>query len=675
MKSTQWVYLAASVLVAAVTAAGAAETNVYPLIPWPKAFQTQEGNLEMKPTAKIAVASKDLLTLGDMLAEDIFRISGIRLAVIQGDAAAGDIRLALDPSLAGEGKHYGHTVKAGGTVEIRGADYAGVVHGTASLLQLLKWDGKLLTVPKFSLADHSVAPYVGMMLDVARNYNSLEVIKDCVTLCRLYKIRYFHLHLADDHSWTFPSRAFPRLGTANRPFWDAVCEVYPREGLMELVRFAEQRGVTLVPEFEGACHTDSLRAPYPETFDANDGGAHLGIVDMSNPNAYKGFATLFAEAADIFATSPYIHFGNDEPWALDNLGSSPSYKGFMEKHGFKSNHELWAYWIAESRNSVQALGKKMIVWQDAPLTKGVVVMQWHINGDHGGAEQVAAQGYEVIQVTWTPGVLNSVEEVYGWSPYSEKFPPGGKNLGSEMVLWEMPGRGAIPALRWKAPPRNERTYGGPEIKRTYQDFVARLRETDRLLDILLTGLRVTEIGTDPTAGWLANKGAGASLYGEPFQIALEAPGAAEIHYTFDGSNPTPDSPKYEKPIEMGETPAGWNRLRFNARAFGRSRDAFWGMISREYTWNPLRVKVEGTTVPDGNQFAPQGATVTVEKLAKGGSVRYVLKDDVKPDSPVVQGPIVITNACRLTLCYFGDDNKARGLTWQREFSPAPAPNK
>ena len=68
--------------------------------------------------------------------------------------------------------------------------------------------------------------------------------------------------------------------------------------------------------------------------------------------------------------------------------------------------------------------------------------------------------------------------------------------------------------------------------------------------------------------------------------------------------------------------------------------------------------------------APDGATVTVESLAKDGSIRYVLKDDVKPDSAVLNGPLKIKEACRLTLQLFGMDNKPRGSAWQREFSPA-----
>jgi N-acetyl-beta-hexosaminidase len=113
----------------------------------------------------------------------------------------------------------------------------------------LSGQGRVLAAaPRLTVMDSPAKPYRGVMIDVARRHNSIEDLRKCVVLCRLYKVRYMHLHLSDDHAWTFPSTAFPKRGSSNRGFEGPAPKVYNLADLKDLVRFPDRRGITLIPE-------------------------------------------------------------------------------------------------------------------------------------------------------------------------------------------------------------------------------------------------------------------------------------------------------------------------------------------------------------------------------------------------------------------------------------------
>ena len=198
------------------------QTAAIHLVPTPKVIQTAAGALVLEPGSRIVATTAELQPLADVLNGEILRLTGLDLRPATGAGGPGDIVLTIDRSLtADRARHWPYTVAIADRIEVTGADYNAVAMGTATLLQLLRAPGARSASPS-SLRDYSAAEYPGLMLDVARQNNTLQDVRDCIDLCRLYKVRYLQLHLNDMESFMFPSQRFPKLGSAqSRGPWRA----------------------------------------------------------------------------------------------------------------------------------------------------------------------------------------------------------------------------------------------------------------------------------------------------------------------------------------------------------------------------------------------------------------------------------------------------------------------
>jgi hexosaminidase len=300
--------------------------------------------------SRITARDEKLVPLARILAEEILRATGRRLPTLQGVARDGDIALGLDHALPGE--EYTLAVRKRAT--IRGGKYEAVAQGTVTLLQALESEGGKVSVPCLTVRDRQRLPYCGAMLDVARKPYSLATLEQCVRVCRFYKIRYLHLHLSDENAWTFPSTAFPRLGSQNfawaggdRP------AVYDLAGLKRLAAFADARGVTLVPELEVPGHSGQLRGTLPDVFGYRDAAGKTvspGVINMVREEAYRALDTLVGEMCDVFRSSPYFHIGCDEasPAGIEKL---PEVRAFVEKHRLATADAVFNHFV----NRMQAI--------------------------------------------------------------------------------------------------------------------------------------------------------------------------------------------------------------------------------------------------------------------------------------------------------------------------------
>ncbi len=658
MTKVPYLHLIVSGLFACATHLGAANPGLLPLVPYPKQLETK-GDVALPATARIVVADAALLPLADVLSGELHRLGAGVIASAVGTSAKGDIELALDPKLKAQGQWYTHTVSVGDRVAIRGDDYAAVAQGTASLIQAARWDGQSLRVPLMKMKDWSMGPYTGAMLDVARQVNTVDDIKDVIVLLRLYKGRFLHVHFTDDQMWTLPSKAFPKLG------------LYKEAEIKDLVEFAEARGVTILPELELAGHSSAIRNAYPEVF----GHGGLNVLDMTSEKMYEGLEKIIAEVIAMFPTSPYLHVGCDEA-NLAYIAAEPATKEYLEKHQIPNVGKMYENHVVRMNGIVRKHRRQMLVWEDCPLEnvpKNVAIMLWHINYNHGSSKAHLESGRDVIQVAWTPCVYQSIEEVYGWSPWSDETPPGPHHLGSQMVLWERPGSEGLLKLRWKVPPRIEPTGSTREqLNCDYQDFARRLRRTDGVLDALLTGLQVVE-SPDPVAKWMAAGGftdgeASPTLFmlEKPIEVTMVAPKSFTVRYTLDGKEPVADSPAYQEPFVIAEA-KGRERAMLRAAAFDGSGKRVGRVFQREYLYKPFSVKVEGTVAADDFRFG-RAARVTPGNIAAGLTIRYENGAEVTAKSPAVNGSVVVTGESDLALRAFGDDDLPRGYLWRQHFS-------
>jgi len=520
--------------------AGAADAGPA-LVPWPAQCTPGDGRLVFSAGARIVATRPELAPLAGLLAEEIFLLVGQRLETAADRARPGDVVLELADDLP----HDAYTLDVADRAIVRGGSYHAVAAGTATLLQAIVADEGRAALPRLTVEDRPVASYRGLLIDVARRWHPIETLEQIVVLCRLYKINYLQLHLTDDQSFTFPSRAFPALPTKDRH--------YTLDELRELVRFADRRGVTLVPELEGPGHSGKLRALFGRP------GTH--VLNLASEEVYAGLDTLVGEMCGVFRSSPYFHIGADEAY-LKGVGQSDEEKAFMAKHGLQGAAGLYCHYIVRMNEIVKKHGKQTIVWEGfhgsggggVTIPRDVVVIAWESR--YNPPSNLAGLGYTLINAAWKPlYVVGSkrwpADYIYRdwnlrlWQHHIDRtnvqLDSGAAVLGAQMCAWEQSAGAELPSLRPRLPAMSERIWN-PRAGRSYADFQRRRTACDALFGRLLGPVVVRAKGLIGPARDLTFNG--------PLTVTLAAAPHGTIRYTLDGGEPTLDSPVYTRPLKI-----------------------------------------------------------------------------------------------------------------------------
>lgn len=547
-------------------------------VPLPRQVTTAQGEVRLSGGSRI-MAEKELLPLASVLSEELAALGGAQLPVDKGRARAGDICIEIDSKLKPEA----YALDVTDRIVVRGGDYAGAAWGTVTLLQAAQLASGVLSVPAMSVADEPKAGFRALMVDVARQWHEVDVLKGCIELCRLYKLRYLQLHLTDGEAWTFPSKAYPRLGTNN---WHGG-RCYTFDEMRDLVSYADRRGVTIIPEIETPGHSGAAARGMPEVFDAVDPATGkavgVGCMNMANEKLYEVLETLLGEVAEMFASSPYIHIGCDEVW-LGEIHKSPQLKDALARQGLKNPHELFMRHIVRMNDMVKKLHKQTLVWEgfagdggSIKIPKDILVMAFE--NTYNPAPNLLQNGYTIVNTAWTPlYVLTTVrctpEQIFDWNLYRfGRFPHGGYErvawlnveptpgvVGAMMCSWEQPQWSEIPSLRNRAPAMSERIWN-PDSGRQYADFSRRFAETDLRFACLVQPVSIKAAGLyhdDPSRAYdspaFGFSGYDPYLYRDAITVTLASPrplGTNEvIRYTLDDKAPTAESAAYTAPLRF-----------------------------------------------------------------------------------------------------------------------------
>lgn len=556
-------------LLPALLLAAVAEESAPRLVPLPKSIRTDAGALALPAGSRIVAASKELEPLAKVLGDEIFRTAGVKLATASGQGQPGDIVLQLEPSLKGEA----YTVSVKDSIVVKGGNYPAVASASVTVLQSLVADEGALSVPRMTIADEPAYPYRGALIDPARKYHSPGGIEQVIELCRLYKIRYLHLHLTDDQLFMFPSTRFPQVGKSNQEFarFEPASQPYSApytlEELKALETFARDRGVFLVPEIDLPGHSGRLIADAPEIFGAPGNGS---TVNIASPKTFEAITVLMNEVMDVFQSTPYIHLGADEV-GLGGIDQTPEYKEAQAKHGIANVHDLYCKFVADLHAVVAKRGKKAIVWEEAwnpdgayPLPKEAIVMSW----THGrNPAEIVKSGYQVINASWTPLYIvrndkRPLEFLFDWQvPMfgrghlgNDSFTTLEKSdaiLGAQLCSWENPENIEIQSMRDRLALVGEKTWN-PAAGGSLGGFKQRLAHTDALLEKLV---HPVAIRTDGTFGGDEN------AFTQPLTITLEPRVNGFVtKYTLDNSLPNKDWKVYQGPITTDRTVHLWAGL-------------------------------------------------------------------------------------------------------------------
>ena len=529
-----------------------------PLVPYPHKVEVKPGGLVLTEKTAVAVEQKDWKPLADLFAREIREVYNIQLDVVEETGKKGNIVLKLDSKLDDEE----YKITVGDSVVITAGSYAGAAYGTTTLLQAVQMTSTgNFQIPLMNIEDRPDFEFRGLLIDTARQFHSIDHLKQIVRLCRFYKIRYLHLHLTDDQLWMFPSKAYPLLGTTNY----GSDGPYTIEELNDLVAFAELCGVMVIPEYEVPGHSATSNRTYPDLFliKGTKPYEHHASINFVKKDVMQAVETIIGEMCDVFTPTPYFHVGGDEA-DLEFAMQNGDFKATAEESGLKNQYELYCRLLGQLYDIVKAKGKKMLVWEgfhrnnNPPVPKDIVVFVYE--NVFYLPHHLVADGYTIVNASWTPlYVVNnkrrSPNEIYKWHVRQFKrhaaeaeadgiiLKDNTNLLGAHMCSWEQPEILEIPSLRFRLPAMSERIWFDL-AGRTFEEFQTRVLKTDALLDRLIHKMDV-EV-TNLTRPTIAQFDESITVSAKP---AWDAKGGV-IRYALDKMIPTDQSPVLPESMKL-----------------------------------------------------------------------------------------------------------------------------
>lgn len=394
----------------------------------------------------------DLRPLAEYLNELLFvsNWTGYSLEGIKDEAPENGIILRIDESMNFESEEAYRLDVDSSKIEIVAKNEAGIFYGIQTLRQLLpvsieETDPSLIPneqvweVPGVNIADYPRFSYRGMHLDVARHFFPVEFVKKYIDLLAMHKFNRFHWHLTEDQGWRIEIKKYPKLteigawrdstliGNYGSGKYDNIRYggFYSQEEVREIVKYAEDRFVTVIPEIEMPGHSSAVLAAYPE-FGCFEKEYHVqstwGVFEdifCPKEETFGFLEDVLDEVMELFPSS-YIHIGGDEA-PKKQWEESEFAQEVIKREGLADEHELQSYFITRIERYLNAHGRQIIGWDEileGGLAPQATVMSWR--GEAGGIE-AAKMKHDVIM---TPGGTNYFDH-YQATPETEPIAIGG----------------------------------------------------------------------------------------------------------------------------------------------------------------------------------------------------------------------------------------------------------
>ncbi len=581
--------LAAMAFLLPSTAAG--QTADFNIIPRPQQVNVSNDapfTLNAKTVISLGTNSQDTKRNANMLASYIEQATGIRPAISKVKSGA-DIVLTIDKTIDNaEGYKLDADTKQ---IRIAGASAAGVFYGIQTLrksLPLVNGKASQVSIPAVHIADAPRFAYRGTHLDVSRHFVSVDSIRQFIDMLALHNINRFHWHLTDDQGWRIEIKKYPLLTQIGSKRAQTVIGhnsgkydgkpysgFYTQKQIRDIVKYAADRYITIVPEIDLPGHMQAALAAYPDM--GCTGGPYevwqkWGVSDnvlcAGNDKTLTFIDNVLKEITKLFP-SKYIHVGGDEcpktQWQkCPKCQARIKALNLEAKDGHSAEERLQSYIITHASNYLKSLGRNTIGWDEileGGLAEGATVMSWR--GESGGIA-AAKQHHDVVM---TPnsylyfdyyqsldkaneplaiGGYLPLETVYSYEPMPKELTADEARhiIGVQANIWTeyMP---TFKQMQYMALPRlaalSEVQWSQPALK-DYTSFTNRLTEFTHMYDRLgynyAKHLYNVAIHVDSDNKW------------REILIHMTTAGNAEIRYTLDGTEPTANSTLYTGAIVL-----------------------------------------------------------------------------------------------------------------------------
>ena len=596
MRKLNHALLASALALACASCSTEKEAN-YQVIPLPQEVSlTQTTPFKLNENVLIAYPESNTLLQrnAEFLSEYIQQSTGYApktKAIAAGEQVKNAITLGLDPGIANKEGYVLTTTPEG--ISINGQTENGVFYGIQTLRKSIPAEAKGATIliPAGEIKDEPRFSYRGMHLDVSRHFFPLEFMKKYIDLLALHNMNTFHWHLTDDQGWRIEIKKYPKLTEVgsqrshtvigrntqeydNTPYGG----FFTQEEAKEIVKYAQERYITVIPEVDLPGHMLAALAAYPEL--GCTGGPYevcprWGIFEdvlcVGNDETMQFLEDVMAEIVEIFP-SKYVHIGGDEA-PRTRWEKCPKCQARIKAEGLKAdkNHtaedRLQSYCMTRIEEFLNSKGRQIIGWDeilDGDVAPNATVMSWR--GMEGGIK-AAQLGHDVIM---TPtsfcyfdycqtadtqdeplgiGGYVPIEKVYSLEPVPAALTEEQSRhiLGAQANLWTeyihssehveymiLPRMAALAEVQWTQPE-----------KKDFKDFTKRLARLMKFYQ--RDGFNYAKHVFDLKADFTPDTDKKAVT------ITLSTIDDAPIYYTLDGTEPTTASLKYTEPVVITET--------------------------------------------------------------------------------------------------------------------------
>jgi hexosaminidase len=399
------------------------------IIPMPSKLEKKDGNFIVSEKTKIFALQNnaEALRIANMLAGKFQKAAGFQVSVSRSDGnnipsnAIYFTTIGADDSLGKEGYQLSVTENS---VVVKAKEPAGLFYGMQTINQLLpaeiesdmKTDNIAWQIPAVEITDKPRFTWRGMHLDVCRHFVSIDFIKKYIDNMAMHKLNTFHWHLTEDQGWRLEIKKYPKLtevgawrketlighskDTPRKYDGKPYGGFYTQEQAKEIVQYAKERFITVVPEIEMPGHATAAIAAYPElgvTGKKIEVATRWGVFpDIFNveESTFSFLEDVLTETMEIFP-GEYIHIGGDEA-IKDQWKASPKIQQKIKALGLKNEEELQSYFMTRIEKFINSKGRKVIGWDEiieGGLSPNVTVMSWR--GMEGGIT-AARSGHDVI---------------------------------------------------------------------------------------------------------------------------------------------------------------------------------------------------------------------------------------------------------------------------------------
>lgn len=563
------------------------EPDTLSIIPRPAQMERLPGEFPLLPTTPIVVFQNgdDLRDVANELALHLHRTFGLQLTITSEDGLKPPIgsivltKWAAPTTLGQEG--YELIVRPD-MVVLRAPHVHGLFHSVQTLRQMT-WRESLhsgrgggestapRSIPCVRIVDEPRYRWRGMLLDCCRHFMDKEFVKRYIDLLAYHKMNVLHWHLTEDQGWRIEIKKHPRLteigawrGTGDQRHGG----FYTQEDIREIVAYAADRHITVVPEIEMPGHSVAALASYPElscTGGPFEVGTRWGVYEdvycAGNDRTFAFLEDVLSEVIELFP-SPYIHIGGDE-CPKKRWEACSKCQSRIQAEGLANEDELQSYFVRRIEKFLSSKGRRLIGWDEileGGLAPNATVQSWR---GLRGAIAAASAGHDVISSPTSHCYLDyaqlrhpsepiqmgfiDLETVYSFEPTPPELDANRARhvLGAEGNMWTehapqhrvdhqvFPRLCALAEVTWT-----------PARLRDWSDFQTRMKTHYRRLDTLDVTYFIPPPRCDSTD----------TTFVDTTEVALSNPfDRGTVHITLDGSEPTRASQKYVRPLRLTES--------------------------------------------------------------------------------------------------------------------------